>query len=115
MAEIDRVIHEPARLLIATILESVKEADFLFLLNATELTKGNLSTHLSKLEEAGYVEIEKAFRGKIPLTLAQMTPQGTKALHDYRKVMAAMLKARPANRLLNLRALNQRALRTPSA
>jgi hypothetical protein len=55
MPELDRVIHEPARLLLVTILASVVEADFLYLLQATELTKGNLSTHLAKLEESGYV------------------------------------------------------------
>ena len=94
MTELDRVIHEPARLLIVTVLATVIEADFLFLLQATELTKGNLSTHLAKLEETGYVEIEKAFRGKIPLTLARLTPEGRGALQSYRKGMTALLKVR---------------------
>lgn len=94
MTELDRVIHEPARLLIVTILATVIEADFLFLLQATELTKGNLSTHLAKLEETGYVEIEKAFRGKIPLTLARLTREGRDALQSYRKGMTALLKVR---------------------
>jgi DNA-binding transcriptional ArsR family regulator len=94
MTELDRVIHEPARLSIVTILATVIEADFLFLLQATELTKGNLSTHLVKLEERGYVEIEKAFRGKIPLTLARLTPEGRGALQSYRKGMTALLKVR---------------------
>jgi DNA-binding MarR family transcriptional regulator len=93
MAELDRVIHEQARLLIVTLLTTVEEADFLYLLKATELTKGNLSTHLAKLEEAGYVEIEKAFRGKIPLTLARLTPEGRAAFKTYRKEMTALLKA----------------------
>jgi DNA-binding transcriptional ArsR family regulator len=98
MSEIDRVIHEPARLLIVTMLASVVEADFLYLLQATELTKGNLSTHLAKLEEAGYVEIEKAFRGKIPLTLARLTPDGLEAFRTYRKEMTALLKVRQRSR-----------------
>lgn len=98
MNDLDRVIHEPARLLLVTVLASVKEADFLYLLHATELTKGNLSTHLTKLEEAGYVEIEKAFRGKIPLTLARLTPEGLSAFRRYRKDMTALLNVRRQGR-----------------
>jgi DNA-binding MarR family transcriptional regulator len=92
MAELDRVIHEQARLLIVALLASVEEADFLYVLQTTGLTKGNLSTHLAKLEGAGYVEIEKAFRGKIPLTLARLTPEGRAAFESYRKEMTALLK-----------------------
>ena len=69
VAKVDRLIHEPARLMIITILSTVESADFLFLERETGLTKGNLSSHLSKLESAGYVEIEKTYRGKIPLTI----------------------------------------------
>jgi DNA-binding MarR family transcriptional regulator len=98
MPELDRVIHEPARLLIVTVLATVEEADFLYLLRATELTKGNLSAHLAKLEEAGYVQIEKAFRGKIPLTLARLTPEGLDAFRRYRKEMTALLKVRERRR-----------------
>jgi DNA-binding transcriptional ArsR family regulator len=98
MPELDRVIHEPARLLIVTLLATVVEADFLYLLQSTQLTKGNLSTHLAKLEEAGYVEIEKAFRGKIPLTLARLTPEGLNAFRRYRKEMTALLKVRERSR-----------------
>jgi len=65
LTEVDRLIHEPARLLIVTILASVASADFLFLQRETGLTKGNLSAHLSKLEEARYVKIEKTFKGKL--------------------------------------------------
>jgi DNA-binding transcriptional ArsR family regulator len=100
MPELDRVIHEPARLLIVTILATVVEADFLYLLQATELTKGNLSTHLAKLEETGYVQIEKAFRGKIPLTLARLTKEGLAAFQGYRQEMTAMLKVRPAKQAM---------------
>jgi DNA-binding transcriptional ArsR family regulator len=92
MADLDRVIHEPARLMIVALLATVQEADFLYLLKATELTKGNLSTHLAKLEEVGYVEIEKTFRGKLPLTLARLTAEGMAALKSYRKEMTALLK-----------------------
>jgi DNA-binding transcriptional ArsR family regulator len=85
VTELDRLIHEPARLLIATILSTVASADFLFLQRETGLTKGNLSAHLSKLEEAGYVKIEKTFKGKLPLTVCKLTAPGKKALAQYRQ------------------------------
>lgn len=81
---IDRVIHEPARLMIATILYSVEKADFLYLLHETGLTRGNLSTHLTRLEQAGYVLIEKTFRGKVPQTLCSLTREGRAAFENYR-------------------------------
>ena len=83
--ELDRLIHEPARLLLVTILATVASADFLFLQRETGLTKGNLSAHLSKLEEAGYVKIEKTFKGKLPLTVCRLTAAGKKALTQYRQ------------------------------
>ena len=82
---LDRLIHEPARLLIVTILASVASADFLYLQRETSLTKGNLSAHLSKLEEAGYVKIEKTYKGKLPLTVCKLTTAGQKALKAYRQ------------------------------
>ena len=85
VTELDRLIHEPARLLILTILSPVASADFLFLQRETGLTKGNLSAHLSKLEEAGYVKIEKTFKGKLPLTICSLTTAGKKALSQYRQ------------------------------
>jgi DNA-binding transcriptional ArsR family regulator len=85
VTELDRLIHEPARLLIVTILSTVASADFLFLQRETGLTKGNLSAHLSKLEEAGYVKIEKTFKGKLPLTICKLTPAGKRALIQYRQ------------------------------
>jgi len=85
VTELDRLIHEPARLLIVTILSTVARADFLFLQRETGLTKGNLSAHLSKLEEAGYVQIEKTFKGKLPLTVCRLTSAGQKALKSYRQ------------------------------
>jgi DNA-binding transcriptional ArsR family regulator len=85
VTELDRLIHEPARLLIVTILSSIASADFLFLQRETGLTKGNLSAHLSKLEEAGYVKIEKTYKGKLPLTVCKLTATGKKALTQYRQ------------------------------
>ena len=85
LIELDRLIHEPARLLIVTILSSVASADFLYLQRETGLTKGNLSAHLSRLEEAGYIQIEKTFKGKFPLTICRLTSAGQKALKTYRQ------------------------------
>ena len=91
LVEIDRLIHEPARLMIVAILYAVESADFLYLKRETELTKGNLSSHLSRLEEAGYVNIEKTYKGKIPLTICNLTDKGRKAFEDYRKQMKLMV------------------------
>jgi DNA-binding transcriptional ArsR family regulator len=92
MNDVDRVIHEPARLRIMALLSGAEQVDFLFLTRETGLTKGNLSSHLGKLEEAAYVEIDKTFRGKIPLTLARLTPKGRAALKSYRKTMNGLLR-----------------------
>ncbi len=73
---LDRLIHEPGRLAILTVLASVQDADFLFLLRATGLTKGNLSSHLAKLEDAGLVTIEKRFIRKKPNTNVTLTTTG---------------------------------------
>jgi DNA-binding transcriptional ArsR family regulator len=89
ISELDRVIHEPGRLMIVALLAGVKECDFLFLLNETKLNKGNLSSHLAKLETAGYVEIEKTYRGKVPMTLLRLTRTGRKAFEEYRKGLMA--------------------------
>ena len=91
VTELDRLIHEPARLLIATILSTVASADFLFLQRETGLTKGNLSAHLSKLEEASYVKIEKTFKGKLPLTVCKLTASGQKALKGYRQQLQGFM------------------------
>ncbi len=83
MTELDRVIHEPARLRILMILSGVDTADFNFLLNALGLSKGNLSAHADKLENAGYVEVRKSFNGKMPHTDYRLTEAGRQALADY--------------------------------
>ena len=91
IGEIDRIIHEPARLLLLAQLFEVESADFLYLLRQTGLTKGNLSAHLRKLEEAGYVEVEKTFVERLPLTVIRLTDVGRKAAQAYRKQMMEML------------------------
>lgn len=83
LSSLDRVIHEPARLMIMTILYAVKEADFVYLQRECALTQGNLSSHLSKLEEAGYSLICKTFKGKYPLTLCSLTRLGRAAFEAY--------------------------------
>lgn len=84
LSEIDRVIHEPGRLMIVALLFAVEKADFLYLQHETEMNKGTLSSHLSRLEEAGYVEILKTYRGKVPQTLLNLTVVGRKAFEQYR-------------------------------
>ncbi len=95
IAELDRIVHEPARLSILMILDAVGEADFLYLQREGGLTQGNLSSHLAKLEEAGYVEIKKTFKGKLPLTLCSLTTKGEKALAEYSRRMLGILEAAP--------------------
>ncbi len=81
----DPLIHQPARLAIMAILAGCESADFSYLLEATDIDKGSLSKHLSKLEEAGYVQITKSFKGKYPNTSAALTANGRKAFKQYRK------------------------------
>ena len=83
IARLDRLIHEPARLTIMLILDGVGEADFLYLQREGGFTQGNLSGHLTKLEEAGYVAIEKKFKGKVPLTVCSLTGKGKAAFAAY--------------------------------
>jgi DNA-binding transcriptional ArsR family regulator len=92
MNDLDRVIHEPARLLIVALLAGVKEADFLWVQRESALTKGNLSSHLAKLEQTGYVEVEKTYRGRIPLTLLRLTRQGRTAFEAYKRNMNGLLR-----------------------
>ena len=89
--DLDRVIHEPGRLILVALLSGVERTDFLYLQRETEMNKGTLSSHLARLEEAGYVEIEKTFRGKIPQTLLRLTPQGRKAFEQYRRGIKSAL------------------------
>ena len=90
--EVDRVIHEPARLAITAVLAACESADFVYLRNATSLTQGNLSAHLLKLEEAGYITIEKRFQDKKPNTLCRLTDKGSTAFKQYRAQVARLVK-----------------------
>jgi DNA-binding MarR family transcriptional regulator len=93
VTDVDRLIHEPARLMIMTILFAAEQADFLFLQRETGLTRGNLSTHLTRLEKAGYVRIEKTYRGKLPQTLLSLTPGGRTAFETYRKQLKQIVSS----------------------
>jgi len=95
LADIDRVIHSPARLMVTTYLYVVESAEFIFLMRLTGLTWGNLSSHLSKLEEAGYVAVEKEFRGKKPYTMLRLTDEGRAAFREYRHSMKQVLDNLP--------------------
>ncbi len=92
LANLDRTIHEPTRLAILTALAACEAADFLFLQRITGMTKGNLSSHLSKLEEAGMVEIEKSFVDKKPHTLVRLTRPGRGAVDEYWREMETVRK-----------------------
>ncbi len=83
MSEIDRVIHEPVRLRIMSILQGVDRADFKFMLSTLGLSKGNLSSHIDKLEQAKYVKVHKGFNGKMTLTEYSLTKRGRQALSEY--------------------------------
>ena len=95
LADVDRLIHEPARLAITTILYTLESADFLFLLRETGLSKGNLSSHLARLEQARYISIEKTFRGKLPLTVCRLTLVGRQAYRAYREQLKRAVAQMP--------------------
>lgn len=95
LAEIDRVVHEPARLMILACLTAIESADFLFVANQTGLTRGNLSSHMSRLEESGYVEVKKEFVDRIPRTLLSITKKGRDAFRAYKRNMMQVLKNLP--------------------
>jgi DNA-binding MarR family transcriptional regulator len=84
-SKFDRMIHQPVRLAIIAVLAGCESADFTFLLNATEINKGTLSKNLSALEDVGYVEITKGYKGKIPNTSAKLTTKGMRAFRQYRR------------------------------
>jgi DNA-binding MarR family transcriptional regulator len=96
--EIDRLVHEPARLMLMAALYVVESADFLFLMHQTNLTQGNLSSHMNKLEAAGYIDVEKGFRGKRPHTTLRLTAAGRAAFDTYRQRMEEVLGSVPTDR-----------------
>lgn len=97
-AEIDKIIHEPSRLSIMANLYVIESADFIFLLNQTGLTRGNLSVHLTKLEGAGYVKINKGYSGRRPQTILSLTRKGRDALASYKQIMERVLLDLPLSK-----------------
>ena len=95
LANLDRMVHEPARLAVMSLLYVLESADFTFLMNQTELTWGNLSAHMSKLEEAGYIEVEKVFKDRRPNTTLRLTPKGRTAFHEYAQKMKRVFQNLP--------------------
>ncbi len=95
ISEIDRTIHAPARLMILAVLAIAESANFLFIMRQTGLTRGNLSSHMSKLENAEYIEIKKEFVDKIPRTLLYLTDKGREAIQVYRENMLQVLRDLP--------------------
>jgi DNA-binding transcriptional ArsR family regulator len=95
VSDIDKVIHEPVRLMIMANLFVLESADFLFLMNRMGLTFGNLSSHMKKLEDAGYIEVVKEFVGRKPHTMLRLTDEGRDAFIEYRRRMGEFLDDLP--------------------
>jgi DNA-binding transcriptional ArsR family regulator len=93
--DVDRLVHEPARLAILTVLSAADRVEFKFMEAVTRLSKGNLNSHATKLEAAGYLEVLKEFRGKTPVTSFRLTDLGRAALAGYWEQMGA---ARPGGK-----------------
>lgn len=93
--EIDRIIHEPARLRILAQLYVVDSADFIFLMTQLGMTWGNLSSHMTKLEDAEYIEVQKEFLNKKPRTILKLTQKGRKAFVEYRKTIDQVFNGIP--------------------
>ena len=93
--DVDRLVHEPARLKLMALLYVLDSADFTFLMGQTGMTWGNLSTHMSKLEEAEYIEVIKTFKGKRPNTMLRLTDAGRKAFNTYRQQMQQLFDDLP--------------------
>jgi DNA-binding MarR family transcriptional regulator len=95
IASIERLVHEPGRLLVLACLAVVTRADFLYVMRQTGLSQGNLSSHLAKLEAAAYVAVEKTFVGKVPHTTLELTERGRQALRTYRNSLIDALGRLP--------------------
>ena len=95
LADLDKLIHSPARLMVMTYLYVVEQIDYVYLQRVTGLSWGNLSKHLSKLEQAGYLETEKSFKGKKPHTTIQLTEAGRKAYQKYKDSIQEVMDSLP--------------------
>ena len=95
LADLDQIIHAPARLRILMMLYVVESLDYVFLKNQTNMSWGNLATHLNKLEDAGYISVKKGYQGKKPQSQIQLTPQGRTAFQDYKNTLQKILDDLP--------------------
>ncbi len=95
LEHLDRLVHEPARLMIMAYLYVIESGDFTFLSSQTGLTHGNLSSHMSKLESAGYIEVEKEFVDRKPHTMLKLTDRGREAFREYRRIMEGVFEDLP--------------------
>jgi DNA-binding MarR family transcriptional regulator len=95
LADIDQIIHAPARLRILMMLYVVESLDYVFLKNQTAMSWGNLATHLNKLEDAGYITVKKGYQGKKPQSQIQLTPQGRTAFREYKNTLQQILDDLP--------------------
>ncbi len=95
LGALDRLIHDPTRLMLVSYLFVVDSADFVFLKNQTKLTAGNISSHMTKLEDAGYVKVKKSFVGKRPQTMFRLTKKGRTAFDKYRDSINGALSSLP--------------------
>ncbi|HSG45690.1 MAG TPA: transcriptional regulator [Anaerolineales bacterium] len=95
LSGIDRLVHEPARFQVLALLYVIESADFTFIMSQLGLTWGNLSAHITKLEQGGYVVVEKGFKGKRPQTMLSLTGDGRQAFQAYRETMKQMLDEIP--------------------
>jgi DNA-binding transcriptional ArsR family regulator len=91
-SELDPVLHSQVRLAVMSLLMGLKSAEFSYLLECTQTTKGNLSFQLGKLRDAGYIEIKKSFRGNYPLTTCEITEKGAEAFENYVQSISGYLK-----------------------
>jgi DNA-binding MarR family transcriptional regulator len=91
LAEIDPLIHAPSRLRVMTYLYVVDSIDFVYLKRVTGMSWGNLSTHLTKLEDGGYISLRKSFQDKKPNTMIQLTDEGRQAFRQYKDGMQQAL------------------------
>lgn len=90
--ELDPLLHSQLRLAVVSLLLSVEEADFVFIREKTGATAGNLSVQIDKLNEAGYIEVNKFIDGKKPRTVCKITPKGIEAFDAYVKALQDYIK-----------------------
>jgi DNA-binding MarR family transcriptional regulator len=95
LSDLDPLVHSQARLMVMTYLYVVEKIDYVYLHRVTGLSWGNLSKHLSKLEAAGYVAMEKTFQDKKPNTSIQLTEEGRRAYREYKNNIQAVLGSLP--------------------